>query len=115
MMEVGQEINVGDLRMEIDFEEIKKGASQEFAESIRKLSREGKSGRRGITFLKTVDSEDFFCVYLATGFYSEKHNKTFHDTIYYYQFNKDDQSFLLDKMPVSFLRNFASIGITVTG
>lgn len=110
-----QEINAGDLRVkDIDYDRLARETSNAFVDYIRGLGHEGKSGRRGITFFKTEDNDEFYCVFLARGFYSELHDITHHDDIYYLQFIKADRSFITDRMSTQFLKRFAPIGITVT-
>lgn len=107
--------NKGDLRLvDIDYEGIAQKTSPDFVEFVRKIGDEGKSGRRGITFMHIRDSEEYYCVYLSSGFYSEKHNLTVHHEIHYLQFNKARQSFLSENFAVRDLEIFSSIGITVT-
>ncbi|MGG3504696.1 hypothetical protein ABES58_04345 [Paenibacillus lautus] len=102
------DLNKGDLRINIDFEEIEQNSNKEFADRIRLLM--GRSW--GCTFFRTDQNHKYYCVYLAVGFYSEKHDRTFHQHIYYCQYHIASGTISIDSFTIDFLNKFNAIGIS---
>ncbi|MEK3784737.1 hypothetical protein [Paenibacillus sp. FSL R5-0810] len=103
-----EDVNKGDLRVSIDFEEIERNSNKKFADRIQNL----KGRPLDYTYCKYEQSDEYFCIYLAVGHYMEKHDCTAHHNIYYCQYHIPSEIISINSFPVDFLNKFNAIGIS---
>ncbi|TYA10910.1 hypothetical protein FRY98_24380 [Paenibacillus faecis] len=111
MVTMKEEMNAGDLRVQIDYEAIEKKSSKEFVGRLKKMF--GPYGSWECTFFLEEDTPSHYCLYLANGFYLEMHDKTAHDEVIYAQYSKKDGVISINSMNTIFLKRFAPIGVSV--